>query len=102
MTLLTLSIAFNATKFNIWGLRMKPEFVWTTSGDWVATRIGNYIFDSTKAWVAWLDGSDVYTKDGEWIGTYSRDNRVLRPRAVARKPLRTDLPPEPVKPDLPG
>jgi hypothetical protein len=81
---------------------MKPEFVWTTSGDWIATRVGNYIFDGSKAWVAWLDGTDVYTKDGEWIGTFSRDNRVLRPRAIARKPLRTDLPPEPPKPDLPG
>lgn len=81
---------------------MKPEFIWTTSGDWIATRVGDYIFDATKSWVAWIDGGEVYTRDGEWIGTLSRDMRVLRARAASRKPLRTDLPAEPPKPDLPA
>src|SRR5438874_2586569 len=85
-----------------WRVSMKPEFVWTTPGDWVATRIGDYIFDATKTWVAWLDGNDVYTRDGEWVGTLSRDSRVLRARAATRKPLRADAPPEPAKPDLPA
>jgi hypothetical protein len=79
----------------------KPEFVWNTSGDWVATRIGDYIWDQAKQWVAWLDGDDVYTKDGEWIGKLSRDSRILRQRAAVRRPLRTDIPPEPDKPDIP-
>jgi hypothetical protein len=81
---------------------MKPEFIWTTAGDWIATRIDNYMWDNTKSWVAWLDGNDVYTTDGEWIGTLSRDSRILRQRAATRKPLRTDIPPAPPKPDLPA
>jgi hypothetical protein len=81
---------------------MKPEFIWTTAGDWAATRINNYIWDSARTWVAWLDGTDVYTTDGEWIGYLSRDSRILRQRSSARKPLRSDIPPAPPKPDLPG
>ncbi len=81
---------------------MKPEHIWTTSGEWVATRIDNYIWDMSKTWVAWLDGTEVYTTDGEWIGTLSRDSRILRQRAATRRPLRTDIPPAPPKPDLPA
>jgi hypothetical protein len=81
---------------------MKPEFIWTTAGDWAATRIDNYIWDGSKTWVAWLDGTDVYTTDGEWIGYLSRDSRILRQRASARKPLRTDIPAKPPKPELPA
>ena len=84
------------------GVSVKPEYVWTTSGDWIATRIGNYIWDGSKTWVAWLDGQDVYTTDGEWIGSLSRDSRILRSRSAARKPLRTDIPSAPPSPDLPA
>jgi hypothetical protein len=80
----------------------KPQFIWNTAGDWVATRIGIYIWDLSKLWVAWIDGNDVHTTDGEWIGTLSRDSRILRPRSATRKPLRTDGPPPPPKVDLPG
>lgn len=80
----------------------KPEFIWTTAGDWFATRVGDHIWDMTKTWVAWLDGNEVYTIDGEWVGTLSRDSRILRARSAMRKPLRTDLPEAPPKPELPG
>ncbi len=81
---------------------MTPQFIWTTSGDWVATRVDNCIWDLTRNWVAWVDGQDVYSTDGEWIGTLSRDSRILRQRAAIRKPLRTDIPARPLVPDLPG
>lgn len=81
---------------------MKPTIIYNTSGDWMATRVGNYIWDTEGNWVAWLDKDDVYTLDGEFIGTVSRDNRILRKRAVQRLELRTDIPDKPVQPELPG
>jgi len=81
---------------------MKPQIIWNTAGDWVATLIDGFIFDLAGMWVGWMDGQEVFTTDGEWVGTLSRDSRILRKRAVARPPLRTDLPPRPPKPELPG
>jgi hypothetical protein len=81
---------------------MKPRFIFNTAGDWVATLVDRFIWDLTAAWVGWMDGDEVYTTDGEWVGTLSRDSRILRKRAAPRPPLRTDVPPKPPKPDLPG
>lgn len=81
---------------------MNPEFIWTTSGDWAATRYGDFIWDHTRTWVAWIDDGNVYTTDGEWIGKLSRDSRILRQRASTRLPLRTDIPQAPPTPDLPA
>jgi hypothetical protein len=80
----------------------KPQIIWNTYGDWMATRIDTYIWDLTGTWVAWLDGDEVFTTDGEWVGTLSKDSRILRKRAAKRPPLRTDLPPTPEKPQLPA
>jgi hypothetical protein len=81
---------------------MKPQLIWNTSGDWVATLIDGYIWDLTGTWVGWTDKDEVFTPDGEWVGTLSRDSRILRKRAAARPPLRTDIPTKPAKPTLPG
>jgi hypothetical protein len=62
----------------------KPQIIWNTYGDWMATRIDAYIWDLTGTWVAWLDGDEVFTTDGEWIGTLSKDSRILRKRAAKR------------------
>jgi len=81
---------------------MKPRFIWNTAGDWVATLVDTFIWDLGGFWVGWLDGDEVYTTDGEWVGTLSRDSRILKKRAAPRPPLRTDIPPKPAKPELPG
>ena len=81
---------------------MKPQIIWNTAGDWVATLIDGFIWDLGGMWVGWMDGEEVYTTDGEWAGTLSRDSRILRKRAAPHPPLRTDVPPKPAKPDLPG
>ena len=82
---------------------MKPFFVYNTSGDWVATRAGEHLWDPTGQWVGWVEGNDVYKRDGEWIGELSRDGRILRKRTAVHRPLRTDIPSPPNKPDdLPG
>lgn len=81
---------------------MKPEFIYDTFGDWVATRIGDFLWDTQGNWVAWLEGQEVYSLDGEYLGTLSRDHRLLRKRVERRRPLRTDIPRKPPKPALPA
>ena len=81
---------------------MKPQFIWNTYGDWVATLIDRFIWDTGGSWIGWVDGENVYTTDGEWIGTLSRDSRIIRRRSDKRPPLRTDVPAKPAKPDLPS
>ena len=82
----------------------KPIFIYTTAGDWMATVVGRYVFDSRGEYVAFLDGVSVYTRDGEWAGDLSKDGRVLRKRAGAKKPLHPSPLPKPTikKSDLPG
>ena len=82
----------------------KPEFIYNTSGDWLATAMGQHIFDSRGEYIGYLDQRGVYTRDGEWIGDLSKDGRVLRKRAGKKKPLHPNPLPKPaVKPsNLPG
>jgi hypothetical protein len=81
---------------------MEPLFIYSTAGDLEATRFGDYIFDLRGEWVAWTDGSEVFTCDGEYVGFLSRDHRILRKRVKPSLPLRDDIPPYPGKPDLPA
>ncbi len=82
----------------------KPEFIYDTHGDWQATRIEQYIFDGRGEYIGFLEGRAVYTRDGEWVGDLSKDGRILRKRAGAKKPLNTNFPIKPTqkKSDLPG
>lgn len=81
---------------------MKPIYVFDTFGEWQATRFGDFIYDLTGTWVAWLEGEEVFSTDGEYIGNFSRDQRILRKRAAPLRSLRTDIPAEPDKPDMPA
>ncbi len=82
----------------------KPEFVFDTHGDWLATRIERYIFDGRGEYIGFVEGRAVYTRDGEWIGELNKDGRILRKRAGAKRPLNPNRPPLPTlkKSDLPG
>ncbi len=82
----------------------KPEFLYDTHGDWQATRVANYIYDGRGEYIAFVEGRAVYTRDGEWVGDLSKDGRILRKRAGAKKPLNPNLPPKATlkKSDLPG
>src|SRR5258708_32678817 len=82
----------------------KPEFIYNTSGDWLATAIGQYIFDSRGEYVAFMEGRSVLTRDGEWIGDLSKDGRILRKRAGKSRQLHQNrlTKPETKPGNLPG
>ena len=82
----------------------KPEFIYNTSGDWMATAVGQHIFDSRGEYIGFMENRAVYTRDGEWIGNLSKDGRILRKRAGKKPPLHEHPLAKPaVKPsNLPG
>jgi len=80
----------------------KPRFIWNTYGDWLLTLVHTNLLYFAGHWVGWLDGDEVFTTDGEWVGKLSRDSRIIRKRSAIHPPLRNDVPPKPPKPDLPG
>jgi hypothetical protein len=41
-----------------------------------------HLFDTTGEWVGWLDGADVYSLEGEYVGYLSEDGRLLRQRVL--------------------
>jgi len=66
---------------------IKPQFIYNTSGDWMATLVGQHIFDSRGEYIGFVEGTSAYTRDGEWVGDVSKDGRVLRKRTGKTKPL---------------
>lgn len=84
----------------------KPWFIFDTGGDWLATKIGEYIYDGRGDYIGFVktEKYDVYTKYGEWIGNLFPDGRIIRKRSAPRPPLLkpSELPPKPAKPKMPG
>lgn len=82
----------------------KPEFIYNTSGDWMATVVGTSVFDSRGEYIGFMEARSVYTRDGEWIGELSKDGRILKKRAGKAQPLHSNPPPKPsTRPsNLPG
>jgi hypothetical protein len=65
---------------------MQP--IYSTAGDWVALLHEGFLFDTYGERIAWLDGKDIYTLDGEYAGFLSDDGRVLRKRVHKQRSLR--------------
>jgi hypothetical protein len=76
---------------------MQP--IYSTNGEWVALLHEGHLYDTRGERIAWLDGQDVYTRDGMYVGFLSKDGRVLRERIRKTRPLRPGPPaPQKVRP----
>jgi len=83
----------------------KPFFVFDTAGDWQATKMGPFLFDSRGDYIGFVLGEqhDVFTADGEWVGNLFPDGRIVRKRNYNRPPLHPNPPKQQAKPqNLPG
>jgi hypothetical protein len=76
----------------------KPVFIFDTHGDWHATKIENAIYNARGDYIGFVEGEDVYKRDGEWIGRLSKDGRILRKRTERHRDLHPNPPPTLPKP----
>ena len=46
------------------------DFLFNSSGNWIAFRVGRYIFDVNGNWIGWMPWNDNYvvTDGGEYMG----------------------------------
>ncbi len=84
----------------------KPFYIFDTAGDWLATKLGDYIFDGRGDYIGFVrtEKYDVFTKSGEWIGNLYPDGRIIRKRSATRQPLIpfSELPAAPPKTKMPA
>ncbi len=60
--------------------RRSVQFLFSSSGRWIAFRKGKYVFDTDGKWVGWLpwgDG-DVVDTQGQYLGTIFPGDRLYR------------------------
>ena len=56
-------------------LMMPDNYLYNSKGEYIAFKIGNYIFNNKNAWIGWLPWSnnEIVNKEGEYIGTILND-----------------------------
>jgi hypothetical protein len=80
------------------------QYLYSLAGDWIAFRIGAYVFDPGCNAIGWLpfDTPDVFALDGNWLGEIRPDGRFFVPRRMDhRRPQRPALPERPTRPPFP-
>ena len=58
---------------------MKTEYLFNTSGRWIAFKIGNYLFNTDCAWIGWFPFANGIAVDTEgiYLGTIFLKDRLL-------------------------
>src|SRR5258706_3811756 len=72
----------------------KPFFIYNRRGYGRLPAVPPYIYDTRGECIGFLEGQDVYTFDGEWVGGLIKDGRITRKRAGKKKPLHPNPPPK--------
>ncbi len=84
-------------------LRMTVQHLFNSSGNWIAFRKDNYVFDVHSQWIGWLpwNDNDVVNIKGEYFGSIVSPNRFYR---FSNKPYRgyPGFPGDPAYPGFPG
>nr|MBI2903768.1 hypothetical protein [Chloroflexota bacterium] len=78
--------------------------IYTTRGEHVAFYENGYIFSPIGEWIGFADpaSGNVFAIDGEHVGYFARDGRILRKRATEELVPRRTPPPPPPRPSLPA
>ena len=79
---------------------MYVQYLFDSSGNWIAFRSGDYVYTPEGDWVGWLPwkDNDVVDTQGRYLGTIFYENRLYR---IAGKPFR-GYPGFPGYPGYPG
>lgn len=59
---------------------MAVQYLFNSSGSWIAFRKGRYVFDSTGKWIGWLpwDDAELVDVNGKYLGTIVSGKRFYR------------------------
>lgn len=57
---------------------MSIQYLFNSSGNWLAFRIEKNVFDTTAKWIGWMPwgDDDVVTVKGEYLGTICPQDRI--------------------------
>lgn len=79
------------------------EYLFHSSGLWIAFKRDEYVFDIEGNWIGWTPWNDgeVVDPDGEYLGTITQNNRLYR---FSNRPYRgyPGYPGYPAHPGCPG
>ena len=82
---------------------MPVQYLFNSSGSWIAFRVGTYVYSTNGTWVGWLPwgDDDVVDTQGSYLGTIFYGSRLYH---VYGKPYRgyPGYPPYPGYPGYPG
>ena len=58
---------------------MSIQYLYDSSGDWIAVRKEQYIYNTDGDWIGWMpwQDDDVVNTDGEYMGTICSNGPVL-------------------------
>jgi hypothetical protein len=80
-----------------------PMIIFTSRGDWGAFLIYPYLFNQTGEWIGWATrDKEIYNLDGNFVGTISPDQRIIRRKYLDNVPPKRPLPKPPIKPRIPA
>lgn len=57
---------------------MKVEYLFNTSGRWIAFKVGKYLFNTNGEWIGWFPWNGISVDiNGTYLGTIYDRNRLL-------------------------
>ncbi len=64
------------------GTSRDVRYLFDSSGNWVALKAGNLLYDNRAQAIAWVapDSKETFRRDGSYLGSFTEDNRILKLR----------------------
>ena len=63
------------------------QYLFDSSGDWIAFRVGPFVYDADGEWIGWIPWDDEYVvdMDGGYLGTIFPGDRLYKIRDVPQR-----------------